>query len=84
MMFSLVADTPSSNCKLKRGCPESLAIGISDVGDQPIAGESRQPPSGISPPNIKAQQQVKSEIHEGDKVRLSMIEHTTNINASEY
>jgi len=67
-MFSLVGDTPSSNCKRKRGCPESLAIGTSDVEDQPIAGESRQPPSGISPPNIEVQRQVKSDTHEGDKV----------------
>lgn len=74
MMFSLVGGTPFSNCKRKRGCPESLAIGTSDVGDQPIAGESLQPPSGISPPNIRAQRQVKSETHERNKVRLSTIE----------
>lgn len=82
MMLSLVGDILSSDCKRKRGCPESLAIGTSDVGDRPIAGECRQPPSGISPPNIRTQRQVKSETHEGDKVRLSMIEHATNMSTS--
>jgi hypothetical protein len=69
MMFLLVGDIPTGNCKLKRGCLESLAIGTSNVGGQPIAGESRQPPAAFHP--RISERQVKSETHEGDKVQLS-------------
>jgi len=49
MMFLLVGGIPTGNCKPKRGCLESLAIGTSNVGGQPIAGESRQPPAAFHP-----------------------------------